>query len=217
MIKKALYDEDYFEKGVTTGKSCYMNYRWTPELTIKMAFHLIRYLKIEETDKILDYGCAKGFLVKALRILDIPAYGCDISSYAIANADGEVRHYCKLITKDTKPIPFDFKFDWLLTKDVLEHLDEKAVDRFLKHSFKKANRAFHVIPLGCQNNKMIIPDYDKDPSHVLARSVTWWQNKFKSFGWKNTSFSYSVRGIKDNWTSVHTQGNGFFVLEKPNH
>ena len=214
MINNKLYDEDYFEKGITTGKSCYMNYRWTPELTIKMAFHLINHLKLKETDKVLDYGCAKGFLVKALRILDIPAFGCDISSYAIDNADSEVRHYCKLIKKDIKPVPFDFEFDWLITKDVLEHLKEKAVDKLLKHSFRKANKAFHVVPLGDKNNNMIIPDYAKDPTHILAKNVSWWKDKFESFGWTTTAFSYSVRGIKDNWTTVHKHGNGFFVLEK---
>jgi SAM-dependent methyltransferase len=213
MKKSSLYDKDYFEKGITTGKSCYMNYRWMPELTIKMTHCLIKHLKLKETDKVLDYGCAKGFMVKAFRILDIPAYGCDISPYAIDNADADIRHYCALIKKSSKLIPFGFNFDWIITKDVLEHMDEKTLDTFLKCSFKKAKKAFHVVPLA-ENNSFIVPEYNKDVTHVLAKNVSWWREKFESFGWVTASFSYRVRGIKDNWTERYKYGNGFFGLER---
>lgn len=215
MTVNELYDEEYYEKGLVTGKSCYMNYRWMPELTLKMAYHLINHLKLKESDKVLDYGCAKGFLVKALRILDIPAFGCDISGYAIDNAEADIRHHCSLI-ESSRIIPFDFDFDWIITKDVLEHMDERSVDSFLKHSYSKANRAFHVIPLGNHNDGYIIPEYDKDPSHMLAKNAKWWKNKFESFGWVQTSFSHNVKGIKDNWTERYKEGNGFFILEKNN-
>ena len=208
------YNEDYFEKGITTGRSCYMNYRWMPELTIKMVHCIIKHLKLKETDKVLDYGCAKGFLVKAFRILDILAFGCDISLYALDNADADIRHYCQLIKIDSKLIPFNFNFDWIITKDVLEHMDEKTLDKFLKCSFKKTNKAFHIVPLSDNNNNFIIPEYDKDKTHTLAKNVSWWKDKFESFGWVNTSFSYCVRGIKDNWTEKYKYGNGFFILEK---
>jgi cyclopropane fatty-acyl-phospholipid synthase-like methyltransferase len=171
-------------------------------------------LKIKDTDRILDYGCAKGFLVKAFRILDIPAFGCDISSYAIDNAEADVRHYCSLITSSKKLIPFDFQFDWLITKDVLEHLDEKTLDKFLKNSFEKTKKAFHVVPLADKKGNYIVPEYQKDKTHIIAKDVAWWKEKFESFGWKTTSFSYSVRGIKDNWTERYKHGNGFFILEK---
>ena len=65
------YDEDYFERGLSSGKSGYDNYRWLPELTIKFAYKIIKELNLREGDRVLDYGCAKGFFVKALRILDI--------------------------------------------------------------------------------------------------------------------------------------------------
>ena len=80
------YDEDYFERGVETGKSLYSNYRWIPELTIPICAELIMQLKIGPEDTILDFGCAKGFIVKALRLLHREAYGVDISEYAIKQA-----------------------------------------------------------------------------------------------------------------------------------
>jgi SAM-dependent methyltransferase len=214
MAKIKKYDADYFENGIETGKSCYTNYRWIPELTIRMAHHIVRHLNIAEGHKILDYGCAKGFTVKAFRILDIDAYGCDISQYAIDNVDTDVRHYCKLIKSAGNVIPFKFKFDWIISKDVLEHLDDRSIDEFLKQSLRFTDKAFHVVPLGNSQGKYIVPDYQRDITHITAKDVAWWKNKFESCGWQVKTFSYNVKGIKDSWTMRYKRGNGFFILAK---
>jgi predicted TPR repeat methyltransferase len=207
-----IYDKEYFEDGLITGKSCYQNYRWLPELTIKMAYNFIKYLKINDSDKVLDFGCAKGYLVKALRILDVNAYGCDISEYAIDMLDPAVHKYCKLI-KDELPSIFEMEFDWIISKDVFEHMDNESVDIFLKGACQLTDRMFHVIPLG-ENGKYRVPNYNEDPSHIQINDEKWWTNKFESNGWKVKEFKYAVRGIKENWTEKYEQGNGFFVLEK---
>lgn len=90
-----MYGEDYFERGIQTGISLYENYRWMPELTIPFAMRIIDYLHIERGESILDVGCAKGYLVKAFKWLGRDAYGIDISSYAINNADTEIKSYVK--------------------------------------------------------------------------------------------------------------------------
>jgi SAM-dependent methyltransferase len=208
-----IFDENYFENGIVTGKSCYVNYHWMPELTIKMAHNLIKHLELKEGDRVLDYGCAKGFLVKALRILDIDAYGCDVSSYAIDKADPEVRHVCELM-KNRNTIPFSHKFDWIISKDVLEHIEEDDVDIFLQKAHKTTERMFHVIPLADKQGGLIIPEYELDRSHVLKKDPEWWIKKFESMGWNPASFGYSVKGIKDNWTDKYKKGNAFFILIK---
>ena len=91
------YDEDYFENGIKTGKSCYENYRWLPELTIPMAMTIIDLLKIQRFETVLDFGCAKGYLVKAFKLLYRNAFGVDASPYAIANCDSEVANRCFLM------------------------------------------------------------------------------------------------------------------------
>lgn len=83
---KNLYDQSYYEHGIESGISLYSNYRWLPELTIPLAARIIEYLQIGVEDSILDFGCAKGYLIKAFRLLHRNAYGFDISSYAIDNA-----------------------------------------------------------------------------------------------------------------------------------
>ena len=203
------YNRDYFENGIVSGTSCYVNYRWLPELTIKMAHNIIEHLGLTGLSTVLDYGCAKGYLVKALRILDIDAYGYDISEYAIRNVDTEVRDYCYLIENGKL---FRDNYDWIITKDVLEHMSEEELDDFLLQSRTQTDRCFHVIPLGDGEN-FIVPEYELDTTHVLAKPMEWWKSRFEKAGWEVESSVYSLRGVKDNWTQKYNKGNGFFILK----
>ncbi len=206
-----IYDKDYFENGVVVGKSCYQNYQWLPELTIRMAFNMIKHLQLRERDRVLDYGCAKGYLVKALRILDIEAFGCDISRYAIENIDAEVKNFCKLIDGQFV-IPFDGPFDWIASKDVLEHLPNDTLDSLLQEAKRLTGKMFHVVPLG-DGGVFRIPHYHDDLSHVQMQDEQWWRRKFEEHGWRVVRFDHKVKGIKENWTNKYNNGNGFFVLE----
>jgi len=71
MIK---FNEDYYERGVELGISGYSNYRWMPELTIPMCHEMINILNIKDDETILDFGCAKGYVVKGFRLLHKIAY-----------------------------------------------------------------------------------------------------------------------------------------------
>lgn len=213
-MNQEIYNEDYFERGEKLCKSCYTNYKWLPDLTIPMAQNIIAELKLNETDKVLDYGCAKGYLVKALRHFNIKAFGCDISRYAFENRDAEIERFCMLITDEQNSIPFMFDFDWLITKDVLEHLTEKELAVFLKQIKGRFKHCFHIIPLGDELTGFAVPEYDKDITHKLARSYTWWIKQFVDNGWKIKTFSFTCSGIKEKWTTKYPNGNGFFTFEK---
>ena len=108
-----IFDEDYFERGPETGKSIYQHYHWLPKMTFGMARAFINEMKPQKHETIIDYGCAKGFFVKALRRLGYQAYGVDISKYAIEHADPEVKKYVFIKPKGHYHLGF--------TKDVLEH------------------------------------------------------------------------------------------------
>lgn len=207
------FDCDYYENGLATGRSCYVNYRWMPELTIKMAHNIAKHLKLKEDETVLDFGCAKGYLVKALRILDIPACGCDISDYAINQTDADVRDFCQVIKDEKNLFPFENKFSWIISKDVMEHMTEDEVENFLSQAGAKTGRMFHVIPLG-DGEKFNVPEYQLDKTHKLAKSKDWWSKKFEEAGWAVEVFDHNMKGIKDNWTGRYPLGNGFFIIKK---
>ena len=97
MYNREEFDREYFEQGPMTGKSLYTNYRWLPELTLPLCHHIVTYCGIESEERILDFGCAKGFVVHGLRLLGYEAFGVDVSEYAIAQAPKEVNGYVSRI------------------------------------------------------------------------------------------------------------------------
>lgn len=202
------YDEDYYEKGLETGKSCYQNYRWVPELTIPLAMTLIDGLGITRSQKILDYGCAKGYLVKAFRLLYRQAYGVDISDYALSHADEEIRGFCG------KPVDgfLSRKYDWVIAKDVFEHIPEETLKGVLQEL--PSDNLFVCVPLGL-NGKYIAPANNFDQSHIICENEMWWLDFFASCNWSFKSFSFRIDGIKDHYYEKFPNAHGFFNLCRP--
>jgi SAM-dependent methyltransferase len=212
-----LYDEEYYERGAIRGISGYVNYGWLPELTIRMAHHLISQLGIKRHHKVLDYGCAKGFLVKALRLLDIDAYGVDISEYAIDSRPSDVAQYCAKIEGCDDPACFARTYDWFISKDVFEHIPEASLRDLLENAKSRVKHMFLAIPLGKDGGEagFLIPEYDRDITHITIKPYAWWKSLFEESGWRIDYASYDFFGIKENWTRVHARGNAFFVLSSP--
>ena len=216
-VDPATYDEDYFERGPILGISGYQNYSWMPELTIRMAHKLVLELPIRSGESVLDFGCAKGFLVKALRILDVEAMGVDVSEYAIAHADGAVREYCRHITGCQDPALFAGQYDWMLAKDVLEHLVPDDLRTLLDRSRRHVKKVFAAVPLAAddESGKYIVPQYDQDITHRIAKSIGWWTQVFEEQGWRIVRASHEFPGCKENWTRAWRDANGFFIVERP--
>ncbi|KKM61779.1 hypothetical protein LCGC14_1528260, partial [marine sediment metagenome] len=162
------YDETYFERGLESGISCYQNYRWIPELTIPLAMTLIDYLGIVRGEKILDYGCAKGYLVKALRLLYRDAWGLDISQYAIDHSEG-----CCYLKEGNivhnSYLTFPSEFDLCIAKDVFEHILD--IDQVLE--WIPANRLFVIVPLG-DRVKFNVPVNNFDKTHCNCWDIDIW-------------------------------------------
>ena len=75
----------------------------------------------------LDVGCATGFVVEALRELDIDASGIDVSAYAISHAAAGARGHVRQ-GDVRRGLPFASRsFDLVTTLETLEHLDPADV------------------------------------------------------------------------------------------
>jgi len=209
-----IFDADYYERGTQTGKSLYENYRWLPHLTFPLVMKMIDFLEIspEKNHRILDFGCAKGYVVLALRQLGYKAWGCDISQYALSQVPVEVKQYCSLNSEDNI-IPFTGNdFDFVIGKDVLEHVEKEDMVNILKALHFQAHNLFFVIPLA-KNGKYIAVEHEFDITHIIREDANWWIDIFHKNGWGIKSFSYQVSGMKEQWKK-YEKGIGFFVLEE---
>src|SRR3990172_7403014 len=205
------FDEQYYENGVAAGISGYQDYHWMPERTLVFAHKIIKTLNLREGDRVLDYGCAKGFMVHAFRLLDLDAYGCDISSYAISHAHPSVGDYLRLMSGNQIPFEDNF-FREVVAKDVLEHIPEDSLAKILQESARVGERLFAIIPLG-DGRKYVIPSYENDVTHIHRQPREWWDDLFENTGWKVDGFSHLVPGMKQNYAN-YSKGNGFFFLKR---
>lgn len=233
------FDEDYYERGVQLGISGYTRYHWMPETTVAMCKMLISHLNLSKGAKVLDYGCAKGYVVKALRKLEIDACGVDVSAYAIGKADRETRPHTFWIdyksgatknlvsgtwwTENQYPFvanpdsPFGTfcrtnthgKFDCTISKDVLEHVPYEKLDGVLAELREISDCLFIAVPLG-EDGKYVVPEYELDITHIIRENREWWVQRVADAGFTQIDGTYRIPGIKDNW-SHYEQGNLFIT------
>ena len=205
MYNREEFDREYFEQGPMTGKSLYTNYRWLPELTLPLCHHLVTYCGMMQEDRILDFGCAKGYVVHGLRLLGYDAHGIDVSEYAISQAPREVNGYV------TKIEPFEeisIDFDWVICKDILEHLPYDSIDNQLQLLADCTKNLIVMVPLG-DGHKYYIDAYEQDVTHIIREDLKWWEERFFRNGFNVDEMTYDMGPFKTNW-QIHPHGNGLF-------
>ena len=201
------FDREYYEQGTMTGKSLYTNYRWLPELTLPLAHHIAVDCNLDKHQTICDFGCAKGYLVYALRLLGYESYGVDISKYAISKAPKEVNGHVTCI----EPLAEFGFYDWIICKDILEHIPYEDIDSQLMMLRNSCKKMMVMVPLG-DGEKYFIDAYEKDVTHAIRENLDWWIRLFESVGFKIAKASYEMGPYKENW-QIHPTGNGFFMLQ----
>lgn len=205
------FDEDYFIRGIETGKSNYENYRWMPERTIPFAHELYRTLGMCVLDSFLDFGCARGYTVRALRELGFRnAKGYDTSEWAIANCDPAVMG----LVSDKLPDHFDF----CLAKDVFEHIPiSELVDVTGKLMSKLHKTMLVIVPLANESScgSYVRDEDNKDKTHLNCWTLTEWMDFF----WRRFSNdfeiegSWHINGLKPTSLS-HPKSCGFITLSR---
>lgn len=208
-----IYDADYYLNGQATGKSLYIQYRWMPALTKPFCQRIIEHLGIEKNDTTLDFGCARGFTVRAFHELGYKCHGVDCSEWAIENCDETIRGY---VYQGHAPWA---DFDWILAKDVLEHIPTPQLRPTVERLVSCAKKGlFAVVPLsnspGCP---YVIPEYEQDITHCQRLTLDNWVDLFRLYthGESIIEACYRIEGIKDNWyTEGYERGNGFITVRK---
>jgi predicted TPR repeat methyltransferase len=204
------YDRDYYERGVETRVSGYTNYHWRPDYVMPLANTIRQKFG---PGIMLDYGCAKGYLVYALRLLGVRAFGYDISEYAIKNCHPEV---AALVTDRFALLPPSRLYDVIIAKDVLEHVPEAELPQVLANLYGLAHghgKIMVVVPLG-ENDLYRIREYELDQTHQLRKDEVWWITQLQKAGFKMEEFYYALPGVKEHWTRQHPYGNGIFIASK---
>ena len=187
------FDADYYCNGLATGKSNYCDYKWLPDKTLPMVQSIKKYLDMETCSTVLDFGCSRGYMVKALRQIGMDAYGVDTSEWAIANCDPEVRGYVSTVFNGNV-------FDYIISKDTLEHIPFRELPNTVRYLLGQASISlFIVVPLTWHDGEDYICNRDEaDPSHQIRWNLpTWLQFLQDMDGGFTINGSYHIPGVKD--------------------
>lgn len=112
------YSEMYFDGPREYGYGGYKyDGRWIP-----VAEDIVKHFNLKPGDRVLDIGCAKGFLVKDLMKVcpGLEVFGLDVSLYALMQCEPEVIGRLHLGTAEKLPFP-DKSFDCVLSLNTVHN------------------------------------------------------------------------------------------------
>ena len=124
-----LYGQEYFDGAREYG---YGGYRYDGRWRA-IADDMIGHFGLEPGMRVLDVGCAKGFLVKdfMLECPGLEAFGLDISHYAMMTCEPEVVGRLHLGNATSLPFPDD-SFDAVISINTVHNLERDGVIAALK-------------------------------------------------------------------------------------
>ena len=183
------FSKEYFDGTRSQGYGgYYYDGRW-----VKIAKKLIKKFKLKKDSKVLDIGCAKGFLMHDLKKESknkIEVYGIDISKYAKSRAMSSVKSKIKIM--NCKKLDFkDNSFDLVIGINVVHNLSTN----FCKKSIEEIQRvsggkAFIQVDAYRNDNELkILKKWIVTAKTYLKPSE--WKKMFKEIGYSGF-YDYTI-------------------------
>jgi len=143
------FDIEYFDGDRLTG---YGGYNYSPRFWTETVAHIKDFYNLDDNSKILDIGCAKGYMMHDLSLL-IPRAeikGVDVSNYAKENSIESMQDNIVVANANNLPFPDDY-FDLVIAINTLHNLP--LID--CKQAFREINRV-------TKNNSFVMNDAWRD-------------------------------------------------------
>lgn len=138
----------------------YMSRFWQPVIPTFQ-----EHFKMDENTKVLDVGCAKGFMLYDMRALipGISVRGVDISEYAIENAKEEIKEFVSV--SDARELPFkDDSFDVVISINTIHNLEKEECAKALQE-IERVSRGKSFITVDAYRN-------DEEKEAMFAWNLT---------------------------------------------
>lgn len=174
------YGYDYFDNPAFIG---YGGYRYDGRYK-GAALKMCKHFALAPGAKILEIGCAKGFILYEFHLLGMKVMGVDASAYAISQAKDEVRDL--ILLRDTPDLPFEEgAFDFVLAKDVLPHFKEQDAMAMIAEIMRVGRRSF--LEIQCADTPESRAKMKKwDVTHMTIEPESWWTARLSELGYKGS-------------------------------
>ena len=124
------FPKEYFDGKRAHG---YGGYYYHPKFFKKIVKAMIKYYKLNNKSKILDIGCAKGFMMYEFKkyLPKCEVRGIDISRYCKTKAMKEIKKFIKVGTCEQLPYP-DKYFDLVVSISTIHNVTNNGIKKSLK-------------------------------------------------------------------------------------
>jgi acetolactate synthase-1/2/3 large subunit len=186
------FDKKYFDGNRQEG---YGGYSYDKKYWYRVAEDIISHYELKPGDRVLEIGCAKGFLLyDMLQILPgLKIKGIDISEYAVNDALLDVQK--DILVGDAASLPFeDNSFDLVISINTLSELSLEACKKAMQeiNRVSKNNRSF--ITLNSWRNKREREQLMKWNLTALSNfSIPQWVSIMLEVGYKGDFYWFFAR------------------------
>jgi ubiquinone/menaquinone biosynthesis C-methylase UbiE len=124
------FGKEFFDGDRSFG---YGGFLYNPKYWSEVVKDFVSFYKLTDYNKILDVGCAKGFMLYDFKKLNksFELHGVDISKYAITSSIEDVRQNLKIA--DAQNLPYeDNYFDLVISINTIHNLSKEGCSKSLK-------------------------------------------------------------------------------------
>lgn len=159
-------------------------YHYHPRFFQPVVKRLIEHYGLTKHSRVLDVGCAKGFMLHdlALALPGIRVAGLDISRYCMEQSLESVRPFLQLGSCDHLPYATD-SFDLVVSIATVHNLDEAGVRRSLRELMRVSRGAAFIKVNGSENEAERVA-FDKwNVVAKTSKTVDEWLAMFDEVGY----------------------------------
>jgi len=176
------FGKDFFDGHRSHG---YGGFSYNPKYWTDVIKDFVKFYDLQDGSKILDVGCAKGFMLYDFYLFNdtFELSGIDISSYAISNSMNEVKKFLKVA--DAKKLPYETdEFDLVISINTIHNLDLDECGEALKE-ISRVSKKNSFITVDAYNN-----DTEKERMNAwnltakTIMSTSEWKEFFKTYNYE---------------------------------
>lgn len=179
------FGKEYFDGSRDHG---YGGFNYNPKYWSNVVKDIKKRYKLSNKSKILDIGCAKGFMIYDLKKILPKAriIGIDVSKYAIKNSKKEVKRFLKL--GNAKKLKFkDNYFDLVISINTIHNLNKRDCSKALKE-IDRVTKKNAFITVDAYKN--IIEKKRMYAWNLTAKTIMNEKNWIKFFKKNNYNYDY---------------------------
>lgn len=176
-----LFEEGFFDGHRSTG---YGGYRYMSEYFKGVVSDFISHYKLTKNSKVLDVGCAKGFMLYdfTLQVPDIYVCGIDVSRWATSQGHPKVKDKLSIANAKDLSMFNDNEFDLVVSINTIHNLGTSDCILALKELERVGKNCFLTVDAwNTDEEEQRMRDWNLTAQTMM--SVTDWKSLFKEVGY----------------------------------